>query len=128
MTIPYPSFRYACVPTALSKLFGETYDETCQRLYAVGAVYTHVTIEALYDLLLELRGVQEVYEPDISPSFMQWRRWKRGAWVAVVTHENAPSSHCVALKDGVVLDNGWLRAEDPTILLHAAWRLEEKAA
>jgi hypothetical protein len=124
----FPFFRrFACVPTALAKLFDESYEAACQRLYAAGADYTRVEIGALHDVLEAERDIKTVYDPDVKPPFMAWRRHKRGEWVAVLTYCDAPTSHCIALKNGAILDNGWLQPTNPNILVHAAWQLEERA-
>lgn len=117
----------ACAPTALSLLFGETFEQACDRIRAVGGDPRAVTRDA-FDRLLAPHGVQQRLVLRRPTKFSRWRRWKRGAWVVIVTGAGSYSGHCVTLRDGRPMGNEWVRfvpgrKRYESLRVHAAWRL-----
>jgi hypothetical protein len=117
----------ACAPVALSMLFGETFEQACDRIRYAGGSPSSVTKE-VFDRLLEPRGIKQRTVFKRPAVFARWRRWKRGAWVVVVKGLGADSGHCVAMRDGCPMDNGWVRFERgrlryESLRVHAAWRV-----
>jgi hypothetical protein len=119
----------ACTPVALSQLFSQSFDEVCDRIFEAGGRPYAVTRPVL-DRLLAPHGIKQRRMFKRPAVFASWRREKLGAWVLVVTGLGASTGHCVAMRDGLPLDNGWVRFESgrpryESLRIHAAWQLEK---
>jgi hypothetical protein len=117
----------ACAPTALSKLFAETFEQACDRIHAVGGDPRAVTRD-VFDRLLAPHGIQQRIMFKRPAVFASWRRWKRGAWVTVVTGDGSSTGHCVTMRDGEPMGNHWVRfvpgrLRYESLRVHAAWRI-----
>ena len=118
----------ACAPVALSQLFDEPVAKTCLSIFDAGGDPNAVT-KIVFDRLLAPRGVRQRIVFRRPAVFSRWRRWKRGAWVTVVTGNGSSSGHCVTIRDGTPLaGNGWVRFERgrlryESLRVHAAWQV-----
>jgi hypothetical protein len=117
----------ACAPTALSKLFSESFERACDRIRRAGGDPRAVTRD-VFDRLLAPHGIEQRTMFKRAAVFARWRRWKRGAWVVVVTGDGASTGHCVTLRDGRAMGNRWCRFEPgrfryESLRVHAAWRV-----
>jgi len=122
------ALRSACVPFALSRLFGETYDAMCWRIKAAGGEYQAVTCDVLHRVLAPL-GMISARSFAKRPLFNRWRP-QQGRWVAIVVGWGSLSAHCITLQQGVARDNGWACEWDArlaTLRVLAAWQLQEAA-
>jgi hypothetical protein len=117
----------ACGPMALSQLFGETFEQACNRIVEAGGRPNAVT-KGVFDRLLAPHGVRQRRIFKRVRVFHSWRREKLGAWVVVVTGIGDRAGHCIALRDGRPMDNGWVRFEPgrrryESLRVHAAWQI-----
>jgi hypothetical protein len=114
----------ACAPMALSQLFNESFDAACDRIFAAGGRPNAVTRD-VFDRLLPGVTQRKVFRrPRVFHSF----RRRPGTWVVVATGRGASTGHCIALRDGRPMDNGWVRFEPgrlryESLRVHAAWQL-----
>jgi len=116
----------ACAPYALARLFRESYSDSCRRVMAAGGDYQRVTYRVMHRLLQRV-GIARVHGYRRPRIFNSWRKGKRGAWVVTVTG-NGSRGHCVTLRDGVAMDNGWVGQRYGRVMslrVHAAWKLSE---
>ena len=66
--------RTACTPYALSILFKEPYDRTCQRIQSAGGDYRSVATGILHGILQDSLGIQKFdYFQNDKPTFRAWR-------------------------------------------------------
>jgi hypothetical protein len=122
----------ACTPVALGRLFREPFEAACRRIVNAGGNYQSVTPDVL-QRVLEPHGIRQVQDFVKRPrKFSAWRRGKRGAWVTVVTGRGASTGHCVTLRDGRAMDNGWCSEGSyegydrfKTLRVHAAWQISK---
>jgi hypothetical protein len=117
----------ACTPKALAQLFSESFEKTCDRIFAAGGHPRAVT-KIVFDRLLAPRGIKHRHIFKRPAVFSTWRRWKRGAWVTVCTGLGDSSGHCITMRDGQPMDNGWVRfvpgrPRYESLRVHAAWQL-----
>jgi hypothetical protein len=118
----------ACCPMALSRLFREPYEASCGRIQRAGGNYRCVMPDVL-QRVLEPYGIRRVLDFVMHPrKFTSWRRGKQGAWVVVVTGIGSSSGHCVVLKAGQAMDNGWVGEGSgrlASLRVHAAWQISK---
>jgi hypothetical protein len=114
----------SCTPRALSRLFREPYEASCGRIQAAGGDYQRVMSDVM-QRVLEPYGIKRVLNFVRRPRvFNRWRP-ARGLWVLVVTGWGASTGHCITLRDGRAMDNGWI-AQSSTLAslrVHAAWQI-----
>ena len=111
---------------ALSQLFNETFEQVSERICSVGG-RPHAVDRDVFDRLLAPHGVQQrklFRRPRVFHSF----RRRPGTWVTVVKGIGSATGHCIALRDGRPMDNGWVRFEPgrpryESLRVHAAWRI-----
>lgn len=113
------------------RLFGKSYDAMCHRIRRLGGNYERVTADVLHRTIAQLATIVSVrsYRRTLrQPLFNSWRRGKQGAWVVVALSPYGSSAgHCIVLRDGQALDNGWAmewpgRAQQ--LRVQAAWELQ----
>lgn len=125
-----PLWLNRCAPVALSRLLGLTYKGAVRRIHAAGGDYRSATADVFQRLLAPYGIIQELFfrPPE---TFQHWRP-ATGYWVIIATTNCAESGHCIALKDGAALDNGWVMEGDyigrlASVRVHAAWQIESLA-
>lgn len=133
MSAPRPTLRInswenACAPKALARLFGTSYEHEARRIHQAGGNHHSVTAEAFRELLRPFGIAQELTFAN-PPLFHRLRRKMPGYWVVVVTGQTfcgETSSHCVTLKYGSAMDNGWIPEQQnlSSRRVYAAWRIK----
>jgi hypothetical protein len=123
------SNRTACAPFALARLFDEPYERVCERLSQAGGDYRAPSWEAL-ERVLTAHGIKCHHHFRRTPRFTRWRQGKPGYWVTVVSTPFS-TGHCIVLKDGQALDNGWVNCWPHRVAqlrVHGAWQIERTKA
>lgn len=95
------------MPYALKRILKYSYRRLCHIIVEKGGNHHAVTLPVLEKVLKDLAGVKKSIVFRRKPWFEDWRQGKKGTWVVTVVSPFTKSAHCIALKDGQGLDNGW---------------------
>lgn len=119
--------RGSCTPVALTFVFRESFDRVCQRITDAGGHYQAVTVEVIHQLLEARFSLKKVIDFVKHPPLRWWIKGRQGRWVVItVDGENPTTSHCLIVRNGKILDNGYSNHPWGPQRVVCAWQLERK--